>query len=155
MPHHLLHPGSRDEWVARWGPVASPLLWSHGMYLILADELGITDEGRLMIIHRPYGIEHPYATSPDQRVPVLPLAGETVRLGVLAADADRDLRVGLRRTPDVTARRTAAATRPRWPAAKGTSPSRAGRVRWAATALVGRTPPVPSRVDYRYRFRAR
>ena len=43
VPHHLLHPGSRDEWIARWGTVASPLLWSHGMYLILADELGITD----------------------------------------------------------------------------------------------------------------
>jgi GH15 family glucan-1,4-alpha-glucosidase len=41
VPHHLLHPGSRAEWVARWGTVASPLLWSHGMYLILADELGI------------------------------------------------------------------------------------------------------------------
>jgi GH15 family glucan-1,4-alpha-glucosidase len=41
VPHHLLHPESRDEWIARWGPSASPLLWSHGMYLILADELGI------------------------------------------------------------------------------------------------------------------
>ncbi|TDO46342.1 glycosyl hydrolase family 15 [Kribbella sp. VKM Ac-2527] len=41
VPHHLLHPGSRDEWIARWGTVATPLLWSHGMYLILADELGI------------------------------------------------------------------------------------------------------------------
>jgi alpha-glucosidase (family GH31 glycosyl hydrolase) len=40
-----------------------------------------------MITHRPHGVEHPYATSPDQRVPVLPLAGETVRLGVLT-DAD-------------------------------------------------------------------
>lgn len=38
---HLLHPDSRAEWVARWGQVASPLLWSHGMYLILADELGL------------------------------------------------------------------------------------------------------------------
>jgi isomaltose glucohydrolase len=45
VPHHVLHPGSRDEWVARWGPVASPLLWSHGMYLILADELGLLREG--------------------------------------------------------------------------------------------------------------
>ncbi|HEX6354121.1 glycoside hydrolase family 15 protein [Actinophytocola sp.] len=45
VPHHLLHPGSRDEWVARWGPVASPLLWSHGMFLILADELGLLPEG--------------------------------------------------------------------------------------------------------------
>lgn len=41
VPHHLLHPDSRDEWIARWGEVATPLLWSHGMYLILADELGI------------------------------------------------------------------------------------------------------------------
>ncbi|GAA2828816.1 hypothetical protein GCM10010522_53770 [Kribbella solani] len=41
VPHHLLHPGSRAEWLARWGTVATPLLWSHGMYLILADELGI------------------------------------------------------------------------------------------------------------------
>jgi GH15 family glucan-1,4-alpha-glucosidase len=38
---HLLHPGHRQEWLDRWGPVATPLLWSHGMYLILADELGL------------------------------------------------------------------------------------------------------------------
>lgn len=37
-----------------------------------------------VITHRPHGIEHPYATSPDQRVPVLPLVGETVTLGVQA-----------------------------------------------------------------------
>lgn len=41
VPHHLMHPGSRDEWIARWGEVAMPLLWSHGMYLILASELGL------------------------------------------------------------------------------------------------------------------
>ncbi|SNT54634.1 Glycosyl hydrolases family 15 [Asanoa hainanensis] len=41
VPHHLLHPASRQEWLDRWGPVATPLLWSHGMYLILADELGV------------------------------------------------------------------------------------------------------------------
>jgi alpha-glucosidase (family GH31 glycosyl hydrolase) len=38
-----------------------------------------------MITHRPFGIEHPYAASPDQRVPVLPLAGEKVHLGVVAS----------------------------------------------------------------------
>ncbi len=43
---HLLHPGSRAEWLERWGPVASPLLWSHGMYLILADVLGLLPEQR-------------------------------------------------------------------------------------------------------------
>lgn len=37
------------------------------------------------LVHRPHGIEHPYATSPDQRVPVLPRAGEPVRLGVVVA----------------------------------------------------------------------
>jgi alpha-glucosidase (family GH31 glycosyl hydrolase) len=40
-----------------------------------------------MITHRPHGVEHPYATSPDQRVPVLPLLGDHVRIGVLS-DAD-------------------------------------------------------------------
>jgi GH15 family glucan-1,4-alpha-glucosidase len=34
--------GSQDQamiepWVARWGPVATPLLWSHAMYLILSE----------------------------------------------------------------------------------------------------------------------
>ena len=43
VPDHLLHPGTRAEWVERWGEVATPLLWSHGMYLILADELGLLD----------------------------------------------------------------------------------------------------------------
>lgn len=38
---HLLHPEHRQEWIGRWGPVATPLLWSHGMYLILAAELGL------------------------------------------------------------------------------------------------------------------
>jgi len=35
-----------------------------------------------LITHRPFGIEHPYATSIDQRVPVLPLVGQVTRLGV-------------------------------------------------------------------------
>ncbi|WP_299445911.1 glycoside hydrolase family 15 protein [uncultured Phycicoccus sp.] len=41
--HHLLHPHTRAEWVERWGEVATPLLWSHGMYLVLADELGLLE----------------------------------------------------------------------------------------------------------------
>jgi isomaltose glucohydrolase len=36
----LLHPDAYAEWVARWGPPASPLLWSHAMYLILRDVQG-------------------------------------------------------------------------------------------------------------------
>jgi GH15 family glucan-1,4-alpha-glucosidase len=41
VPGHLLHPEHQQEWIARWGTVASPLLWSHAMYLILAHELGL------------------------------------------------------------------------------------------------------------------
>ncbi|MBL8162238.1 MAG: hypothetical protein JNJ61_09660 [Anaerolineae bacterium] len=32
---HLLAPDYYDYWVQRWGTSASPLLWSHGMYLLL------------------------------------------------------------------------------------------------------------------------
>ena len=39
-----LHPHRHDEWVERWGAIATPLLWSHGMYLTLASELGLTAE---------------------------------------------------------------------------------------------------------------
>lgn len=37
-----------------------------------------------MIRHRPYGSEHPYQTSDDQRVPPRPLAGEPIQLRALA-----------------------------------------------------------------------
>jgi GH15 family glucan-1,4-alpha-glucosidase len=36
-----LDPDFVDEWERRWGPVATPLLWSHAMYLTLADELDL------------------------------------------------------------------------------------------------------------------
>lgn len=36
----VLAPASVDEWVSRWGPVATPLLWSHAMFLTLALEVG-------------------------------------------------------------------------------------------------------------------
>lgn len=37
-----------------------------------------------LLTHRPHGIEHPYATSLDQRIPVLPETGQSVLLGVVA-----------------------------------------------------------------------
>jgi GH15 family glucan-1,4-alpha-glucosidase len=37
---NALHPETIDEWRARWGESASPLLWSHAAYLALAHELG-------------------------------------------------------------------------------------------------------------------
>lgn len=36
---HLLAPEYYEEWEARWGPVAKPLLWSHAMYLVLQTAL--------------------------------------------------------------------------------------------------------------------
>ena len=40
---HLLDPSFRQEWLDRWGPVATPLLWSHAMLLRLAAELEDAD----------------------------------------------------------------------------------------------------------------
>jgi GH15 family glucan-1,4-alpha-glucosidase len=40
VAEHLIAPGMRQEWVDRWGPVATPLLWSHAMFLRLGVELG-------------------------------------------------------------------------------------------------------------------
>ncbi len=40
MDGDLLAPDHRQEWLDRWGPVATPLLWSHAMVLRLAAELG-------------------------------------------------------------------------------------------------------------------
>ncbi len=36
-----LDPTYIRHWVNRWGSVATPLLWSHAMYITLADELGM------------------------------------------------------------------------------------------------------------------
>lgn len=38
---HLLAPDRRQEWIDRWGTVATPLLWSHAMLVRLAVELGV------------------------------------------------------------------------------------------------------------------
>lgn len=38
---HLLDASMTQEWVDRWGTVATPLLWSHAMFARLAAELGI------------------------------------------------------------------------------------------------------------------
>lgn len=41
VDHDLLDPSRVAEWVERWGSVATPLLWSHAMYVRLAVELGV------------------------------------------------------------------------------------------------------------------
>lgn len=40
VPDHLLAPDHFDDWPV---PVAIPLLWSHAMFLVLADALGVVD----------------------------------------------------------------------------------------------------------------
>ena len=39
----LLDPSFRQPWIDRWGTVATPLLWSHAMFLRLAAALGVID----------------------------------------------------------------------------------------------------------------
>lgn len=39
VPVNLLYPEYEQQWIDQWGPVASPLLWSHAMYLLLHDAL--------------------------------------------------------------------------------------------------------------------
>ncbi len=47
---HLIAPGMRQEWIDRWGPVATPLLWSHAMFLRLGIELGAIDPTPLALV---------------------------------------------------------------------------------------------------------
>ena len=53
----------------------------------VCDGVGLPELEPLLSSGLLAGIEHPYATSADQRVPVLPLGGTTCRLGVTADPA--------------------------------------------------------------------
>lgn len=37
VPTRAQEPAMVEEWLQRWGPIATPLLWSHAMYLIAED----------------------------------------------------------------------------------------------------------------------
>lgn len=41
VDEHLLFPEREQEWIDRWGSVATPLLWSHAMYVRLFVELDL------------------------------------------------------------------------------------------------------------------
>jgi GH15 family glucan-1,4-alpha-glucosidase len=48
VPHALYNEKAYDQWEQRWGAVASPLLWSHAMYILLArsiEEQTRTEQG--------------------------------------------------------------------------------------------------------------
>lgn len=44
---HLIAPGMLQEWIDRWGPSSTPLLWSHAMFLKLGVALGRIDPAQL------------------------------------------------------------------------------------------------------------
>ena len=39
VDHHLISPGMKEPWINKWGPVATPLLWSHAMVMRLGSAL--------------------------------------------------------------------------------------------------------------------
>lgn len=39
VPEHLNHPAMLPVWEEHWGPIASPLLWSHAAYITLSSHL--------------------------------------------------------------------------------------------------------------------
>jgi GH15 family glucan-1,4-alpha-glucosidase len=47
VPSGLNDPNYFQPWVERWGPPATPLLWSHANYLILAKEIETVTSGKL------------------------------------------------------------------------------------------------------------
>lgn len=116
-----------------------------------------------LLTHRPFGIEHPYATSLDQRVPVRPLVGERCLLGVqadpavtgvalhwcaLRADGSREPAVVLDlepRSPDAADAAALAGGEGHLAAAQASSLG--GEGGWA---VVG--PPVEAPLGYAYRF---
>lgn len=46
-PDHLLAPDRFAPWTQRWGQIATPLLWSHAMYLTLVFALGVVSPDAL------------------------------------------------------------------------------------------------------------
>jgi GH15 family glucan-1,4-alpha-glucosidase len=48
VPDHLIAPDRFAEWRDRWGPIATPLLWSHAMFLTLALVLGAVTPDQLV-----------------------------------------------------------------------------------------------------------
>jgi alpha-glucosidase (family GH31 glycosyl hydrolase) len=114
-----------------------------------------------LITHRPHGIEHPYATSLDQRIPVLPLAGQQVHLGVAAdptvasvtcelesSHSGDSASVVLELAPAAASASDAAALAGgEGHLAEAQATSIGGEGGWALT-----TPPLRADASYRYRF---
>ncbi|MCL2464535.1 MAG: hypothetical protein FWF28_05655, partial [Micrococcales bacterium] len=96
------------------------------------------------IRHRPFGDGHPYAASPDQRVPASPQAGEPFAVGVLA-DADVTAIVCQIAGPDGTPRDVPMA--PGLVAGMDPADRTSSEGAWRADL-----PPLSAAVPHRYRF---
>lgn len=115
------------------------------------------------VSHRPYGIEHPYAASIDQRVPVLPLDGQTVTLGVSAAVSVHAIECRLEAYHDGVSSTQILHLAPAQPAAADAAALAGGEghLAEAQTASLGgdggwsvATGPLAADATYRYRFTA-
>ena len=115
-----------------------------------------------LITHRPYGIEHPYAKSPDQRIPVLPLLGQVSRLGVQAVPSvtrvtcewasekgDVCITTSLDLAPAQPSAAAAALAGGEGHLAEAQAVSVGGSGGWSVDS-----PPMEAGVHYRYRFHA-
>lgn len=116
-----------------------------------------------LVGHRPHGAEHPYATSIDQRVPVLPLDGESVTLGVRAAVAVHAVECELETEHDGVRSRQILRLTPARPSAADTAALAGGdgHLAEAQAAALGddggwsvTTGPLSAEATYRYRFTA-
>ncbi|HEY7722509.1 MAG TPA: TIM-barrel domain-containing protein [Pedococcus sp.] len=116
-----------------------------------------------LVSHRPHGIEHPYATSIDQRIPVLPLDGQPVRLGVAAQPEVVSVVCELESTGEGGSATTHLTLQPREASAADAAALAGGEghLAEAQAASIGgeggwavSTPPLGADTAYRYRFTA-
>jgi 1,3-alpha-isomaltosidase len=116
-----------------------------------------------LLTHRPFGIEHPYATSIDQRIPVLPLDGQPVILGVSAHPRVHAIECELEARRDGEATNQILHLAPAQPSAADAAALAGGEGHLAeaqAASLGGdggwstTTGPLAAGTTYRYRFTA-
>lgn len=114
-----------------------------------------------LVVHRPHGIEHPYATSLDQRIPVLPGLGQPVLLGVQATEGVTSVEVEWSPRGGGGVLRLPLQPRQADPAAAAALAGGEGHLAQAQAAALDepggwsvRTPPLTDPAGYRYRFHA-
>ncbi|QNK81601.1 TIM-barrel domain-containing protein [Nakamurella sp. PAMC28650] len=118
-----------------------------------------------MIRHRPYGSEHPYAATPDQRTPTIPEIGQQVTLGVLAAaNVTAVTCLWTEQHPDGTTTTTELPLSPHLPEATALAEHTGGDGHLATAQAQSdqqgghpwqvNSPPIGDHVRYSYRFRS-